>query len=157
GSRLRPRAMCSTTKIDARRSRGSSATIRLIASTPPAEAPMTTTSCLAIATHLFGAKLCKLRDVASRDRIQPRSQVGYTRVSGIAVIFGRASIRGSLEIRQVRGRALTFRQHRSNHSSKLRREAGLREAQIRAGFARALRLFAECVRAERDDGDVAGE
>src|SRR5579859_4702002 len=61
---LRPREMCSTTKTAARRSRGRSATIRLIASTPPAEAPMTTTSGLGIPSHLLGAELCKARDIA---------------------------------------------------------------------------------------------
>src|SRR5215211_2709310 len=46
--------MCSTTMTDACRSRGRSATTRLIASTPPAEAPMAMTSCLAIrvASHV---------------------------------------------------------------------------------------------------------
>src|SRR5262245_52704148 len=50
---LRPREMCSTTKIEARISRGRSATIRLIASTPPAEAPMTTMSCLAMTPRVL--------------------------------------------------------------------------------------------------------
>src|SRR4051794_35170024 len=66
GSMLLPREMCTTTKTEARISRGSSATSRLRASTPPADAPITTTSCLAIAAHLLGAKLCKTRDITRR-------------------------------------------------------------------------------------------
>src|SRR3954470_22086217 len=66
GRMLLPREMCRTTKIDARISRGSSATNRLTASTPPADAPTTTTSCLAITAHLLRAKLCKTRDIARR-------------------------------------------------------------------------------------------
>jgi hypothetical protein len=47
GMWLLPRVVCSTMSTDAGRSRGRSPTTRLIASTPPADAPMTATSCLA--------------------------------------------------------------------------------------------------------------
>src|SRR3954470_7706060 len=66
GSMLRPREMCSTMRIDARMSRGNSATIRLIASTPPAEAPITITSCLAISPHLLRTEVCKPHDITGR-------------------------------------------------------------------------------------------
>src|SRR3954462_5098182 len=66
GSMLRPREMCSTIRIEARMSRGNSATIRLIASTPPAEAPITITSCLAISPHLLRTEVCKPHDITGR-------------------------------------------------------------------------------------------
>src|SRR3954451_14176493 len=69
GSMLRPREMCRTTRMEARMSRGNSATMRLIASTPPADAPMTMTSCLAITPHLLRAEICKPRDIARRARV----------------------------------------------------------------------------------------
>src|SRR3954468_19052335 len=66
GSMLRPREMCSTIRIEARMSRGNSATIRLIASTPPAEAPITMTSCLTISPHLLRTEVCKPHDITGR-------------------------------------------------------------------------------------------
>ena len=69
GSRLRPRETCRTTNTEACRSRGRSATTRLIASTPPADAPMTMTSCLAITAHHPGAEVCKPSDIARRTRV----------------------------------------------------------------------------------------
>src|SRR4051794_2123290 len=78
GSMLRPRDMCSTTKTAACKSRENSATTEEMASTPPAEAPIRTISCLAtessltasyVLPHLACAEIGVAGDIPRRTRV----------------------------------------------------------------------------------------